>query len=74
MRWSNHPPLQHWFALVELHATNRGYTFDAMGRIGHLSSNDEIIGLPAEHQFVATGRKRRVQAFRAQHYHFGVLA
>ena len=48
---------QHWFALVEHQATNRGYAFDAMGRIGHLSSNDEIISLTGEYQFVATGRK-----------------
>jgi hypothetical protein len=53
MRWSNHPPLQHWFALVEHRAANRGDALHAMGRISHLTSNDEIVGLPAEHQFVS---------------------
>ena len=48
MRWSNHPPLQHWFALVEHRAANCGDAFHAMGRISHLTSNDEIIGLPAD--------------------------
>jgi hypothetical protein len=74
MRWSNHPPLQHWFALVELWAANRGDAFHAMGRISHLTSNDEIIGLPAEHQFVATGGKQKLRVFRAQHYHHSVIA
>jgi hypothetical protein len=74
MRWSNHPPPQHWFALVEHRAANRGDAFHAMGRISHLTSNDEIIGLPAEHQFVATGRKQKLRVFRAQHYHLSVIA
>ena len=45
------------FTLVKGRATHGRDPFDAMSRIGHCTGNDEIIGLAAEHKFVAAGRE-----------------
>jgi len=50
-------PLQHRFAFVEVRPADRDDTFHAMGGIGDLTGDDEIIGLSVEHQLIAAGGK-----------------
>src|SRR5450755_3181394 len=52
-------------ALVEHGTASRCSAFHAMGRISHLASNDEIVGLLPEHQLIAAGGIRKLRVLRA---------